>query len=382
VRVEVAVFDDLQAVEQPWRAFEQQADCTAFQVFDWLAAWQRHIGAQGGFRPAVVLGKLAGGEPLFILPFAIGPCGPFRRLTWLGSDLCDYNAPMLATDFVRHVAPSQFPAVWLAVIEAIRSNPSLNFDFVDLRKMPERIGAQRNPFLDLAVTPNPSGAYRTTLDADWQTFYGRRSSATRRRDRSKVRRLGEFGEVRFIEPKADCDVESSLHALFEQKARVLARRGIADLFARPGYRDFFRDVATNPALKQLVHVSRLDVGAEVGSASLGLTFRQCYYHLLTSYQEGELGRFGPGAAHLRELMRAAIERGFRMFDFTIGDEPYKREWCGDANTLHDHIAAVRLRGVPIVMSCNAFFRVKRLIKQTPMLWHAFGKVRSMAGTFR
>src|SRR5262245_42651638 len=69
--IDLHVHSDLAAVEPAWRAFEQQADCTVFQVFDWLAAWQRQIGARRGTTPAIVLGRDVGGELLFILQLAI-----------------------------------------------------------------------------------------------------------------------------------------------------------------------------------------------------------------------------------------------------------------------------------------------------------------------
>ena len=48
---------------------------------------------------------------------------------------------------------------------------------------------------------NPSGAYETALGADWEQFYtSKRSSSTRRRDRTKLKRLGELGEVKFVDP--------------------------------------------------------------------------------------------------------------------------------------------------------------------------------------
>ena len=43
------------------------------------------------------------------------------------------------------------------------------------------------------------------------------------------------------------------------------------------------------------------------AVNLGLTWRGCYYHLLASYDDGELSRFGPGAAHLHELLHQAID---------------------------------------------------------------------------
>ena len=33
----------------------------------------------------------------------------------------------------------------------------------------------------------------------------------------------------------------------------------------------------------------------------------------------------------------AIDRGFRVFDFTIGDERYKRDWCDTEIKLYDTI---------------------------------------------
>src|SRR5665811_2337324 len=53
--IRIAVYEDLSAIERDWRAFEPHADCTVFQSFDWLATWQRHIGARNGVRPAIVV---------------------------------------------------------------------------------------------------------------------------------------------------------------------------------------------------------------------------------------------------------------------------------------------------------------------------------------
>jgi CelD/BcsL family acetyltransferase involved in cellulose biosynthesis len=95
--------------------------------------------------------------------------------------------------------------------------------------------------------------------------------------------------------------------------------------------------------------------------------RGCYYHVLSSYGDGEWSRF---------------EREFHCFDFTIGDEPYKREWCETRSTLYDHSAAVSVRGWPILALYAAARRAKRVIKQTPMLWSAFSAGRALAGSLR
>ena len=145
--IEFTIYESLSNVEGDWRAFEQQADCTVFQTFDWLSTWQRHIGARGGVRPAIIVGR-AGGEVLLILPLATQKIAFARELVWLGSDLCDYNAPLLAPRFSSSLGTRQFHEVWQHIVATLRSRPRLSYDLVRLEKMPGDVGSQPNPMLN------------------------------------------------------------------------------------------------------------------------------------------------------------------------------------------------------------------------------------------
>jgi CelD/BcsL family acetyltransferase involved in cellulose biosynthesis len=377
--VALELHEDLASLEPEWTAFQRMAACTVFQTFEWVAKWQQHIGNLRGTHPAIVLGRDAHGVLRFILPLAIETPGPFRRLTWLGSELCDYNAPLIARDFCRHV--DGFDALWRRAQRLLQSHPRLRFDFVDLQKMAETIGGERNPFLSLATQRNASSAHVATLGPSWDEFYkARRSSETRKKERKQLRRLGELGEVRFVDVSDKPEIARTIETLMQQKSKAFARMGVEDLFARPGYRAFWLDVATT--LRGVTHVSRLDVGSTIAATSLGLTQRGCYYLVLSSYHDGEVMRHGPGRAHLHELLGHAIEHGIRDFDFTIGDEPYKRDWADVEVRLHDHLQGATLRGAVVVAIIDAFRRTKRLIKTTPVLWRAYSKARELARFLR
>jgi CelD/BcsL family acetyltransferase involved in cellulose biosynthesis len=379
--VRLSIHDDLSAVETDWRAFEREADCTVFQTFDWGSAWHRHIGVRRNVTPVIISGRDAAGELLFILPLAIETSGLVRRLIWFASDLCDYNAPLLAPDFSRRINPAGFLELWRDIVDRLQSHPNFRYDLVEFEKMPERVGVQANPMLELSAVRNPSNAYLTRLSGDWESFYAaKRSSATRRRDRTKRKRLAEFGEVKFVDPASAEEVAASFEILMQQKAVQFARMGVSNLFARPGHPEFFREVATTR--RDLVHVSRLDVGAVPAAVNLGLMFRGCYYHVLASYTDHDLSKFGPGAAHLHDLMGYAINRGCKAFDFTIGDERYKRDWCDSEVMLFDCIAFATMRGAMVAGPLLAARTVKRWIKQTPMVWNAFTKARELAGSLR
>ena len=126
--------------------------------------------------------------------------------------------------------------------------------------MPETVGAQPNPLLRLAVIRNPNGAYLAHLSGDWEAFYAaKRSGSTRKRDRYRRKRLADHGEVRVHNPEAADEVVHAVDTLMEQKARSFDRMGVANMFAPPGRREFFRELATDPRSRDLVHVSQLDV---------------------------------------------------------------------------------------------------------------------------
>jgi CelD/BcsL family acetyltransferase involved in cellulose biosynthesis len=380
-QIRFSIHGELSAAEQDWRRFQERADCTVFQTYDWLDAWQKHIGLGDRVKPAIVIGRFTDGDIAFLLPFCIERKYGLRRLRWLGQDLCDYNAPLLAHGFSERVDPDRFLAIWQILQAQMQSDPLLRHDWIDFAKKPKQVGDQINPFTYLAVTSNASGTHLAHLTGNWEACYvATRSSSTRRRDRTKRAHLAKHGDIRFVTATDTEDAQRTVETLMEQKSRSFARKGIPDLFARPGHREFFLDLATNPATRQLVHISRTEVGATYAAANLGLVFGDCYYHVLASYTDSELSSFGPGNLHLREMMAYAIARGLKRFDFTIGDEPYKLEWSDTDTQLYDFATPVTWRGQPASLSSDLRRYTKRLIKQTPWLWRLAADVRSRIGS--
>jgi CelD/BcsL family acetyltransferase involved in cellulose biosynthesis len=374
----ITVTSDLASIENEWRGTERDADCTPFQTFDWLSTWQACIGSPSGVRPAVVVGKRDDGEVAFILPLAIERTSFLRRLVFLGRELCDYNAPILAPEFSLSATPD---AWWRAVYAEVRRTPGCEHDVVFLDKMPEAIGSQLNPLCALKTSPNASHAYAADLGNDWDAFYAsKRSAHARRGDRRKRRLLEGAGDVRFTTAKNAEDIGQTLDILFSQKGRWFARMGIPNLFAKPGFAAFFLTIAAKAP--ELVHVSRLDVRSECVATNLGLVFHKSYYSVLLSHDDGQFYRHSPGTHHHHDLMRYAIDRGCCTFDFTIGDEPFKRDWADTVRDLHDYLAAASPLGYMSASVTSARLKAKRTIKQSPHLWALATRTRSALSAFK
>jgi CelD/BcsL family acetyltransferase involved in cellulose biosynthesis len=380
LNVELSLHHDLASIESDWRAFEATADCTVFQTFDWLSTWLRNVGVHEGCKPAVVIGRYEG-TILFLMPFALEGSAGLRKITWLGSYLCNYNGPVLIRDFSRRVSSPQFIQLWQDIQSLLRRQ--LGHDIVDLEKMPITIGEQANPFCAMRVTPHVNDAYMTVVGGDWEAYYAaKRSSSSRKTDRKKRKRLADHGETRFITAASRDDVLRSVDALIDEKRRSYAKLGVANMFDWPGYRDFFIDLATGVQSARLTHVSRVDVGEMTAAANFGLTYRGRYYYILAGYDDGELARFGPGAMQLQDVMRYAADNNCPLFDFTIGDEQYKREWCDVEIGLCDYVSPASWRGSLVAATTVPFRQIKRWIKRNPTAWAMVRKARSMLGALR
>jgi len=376
--VQCTVTSDLAAIENEYRCFEQRADCTPFQTFDWLATWHRCVGEPAGVRAAIVTVRDRSGELLLILPLAIERSRFTRRLVFLAHSLCDYNAPLLAPEFSSFVSAEKFSAWWQSIRNQLQQTSGYQHDWIFLDKMPERVGGQANPLLAFTTLLNPSGAYRTRLGQDWDAFHAQKRPADRRRrDRSRRKKLGDIGEVRFVASTSVDETQASLTSLMMQKSKWFARVGVPDLFGQPGHSEFFRAMAARA--NGFVHVSRLDVGTTCAAATFGLLFRGCFYQIIVSYDDA-FASLGPGTAQLHEVLQYAIGQGLDRFDFTIGDEPFKLEWCDEKLKLYDHVAAAGSLGWIAAAQTMLQSRAKRYIKNSGLSRQFLLRMRSLANS--
>ncbi|MAN62206.1 MAG: hypothetical protein CMI60_09705 [Parvibaculum sp.] len=369
----VSVHTEFSSVEAIWRQFEKAAGCSAFQTFDFLETWYQHIGHRSKIDLQIVVVWDAGAVPLMLLPLGIMN-GPFvRKLIWLGEGVNDYNAPLIAHNFSERVLPGKFSLIWEDILSCLPDH-----DLVELMRQPAEVDQQANPFLELPTQLNASGAHMTELGGDFDTYYNtKRNSKARRSLRSRRKKLEETGEIKYVHPETDEAISASVAKLVSLKSKSLRAMGAKDFLASPGYEDFYRALAVKSGADGVAHVSHLEVAGEYAAGSWGLIHRNRFYYVLPSYDGAKFGRYAPGVQALVETMKWAVERDVRVFDFTIGDEHYKYDWCETKIDLYDHLKARTRQGSLVILKQATFLALKRITKQTPFLWTSFTKLRSL-----
>lgn len=353
-----------------WRRLEAEGGCHAFQSLAWQRAWFTHVGQPRGLTPALVLVEGPAGQPWMLFPLGLQRRRFVQALVFLGGQLSDYLGPLVSPDCPPALTGTDFRAVWAAVTDAVPA-----FSFASLERLPATLAGRPNPLLAMGAHEGASRSHHTRLGPDWPTYYASRcSSKTRATDRRKRRKLEEAGPLSFEIVTEPGQVDAVLEALTAFKSQSWQQLGVTDLFAGPEHRALLRSLSLeHPGF---AHLSCLKVGGRVVAAHWGLLYGGRFYYMLPSYEQGELASRSPGALLCRMLLEWCCQQGVEVFDFTVGDEPYKERWCEEVGVLYEcmlpHSAFGHLCAQALVTGTD----LKKRIKASPRLYALALRVRA------
>ena len=205
-------------------------------------------------------------------------------------------------------------------------------------RLPERIAAAIGPHDELKIEPvrqDDLHAWNLLLDIRPQplrygthavmfgsSFAAWRLATLKSRRRStldrKVRRLTEIAPIS-LEVVEGSDIGDAFG-----KLRVFRNGRFADdpLQKDCGFR-FYLDVATQGTASGLARTYRLTHGGATIAVLFGVIEQKRFCYLLLGCDYEQYGKYSPGQIMFDQVMHDWAERGGQVFDFTIGDEPFK-----------------------------------------------------------
>lgn len=137
-------------------------------------------------------------------------------------------------------------------------------------------------------------------------------------------------------------------------AQLRAGRFVEDIIQNPAALAFYRSVALNGMSAGFARTYALHIGEEVVGYAFAVTDAGRLNYLLIGCNYVEHGRHSPGLLLYDGMISDWMEQGGDVFDFTIGDEPFKADF-GTLPTLMSEIThAVGLRGALAITA----FRVR------------------------
>ncbi len=369
----IDVFEDMEQAEPHWRALERgHALCTPYQRYEFLALWQRHVGATAGFKPFIVVGFDAIDTPLFLLPLGRRSRGPWTVVEFLGGKHVNFNIGLWRRDVASTIGAD--------ALRAVLKRLAGSADMLMLLNQSLTWGGTTNPFALLphqrAANLGFSGALAPNFDA---LLRARTNAAARKKMRKKERTLAGYGAVRFERASNPDQVHRVLDAFFKQKSARMQMLGVPDVFAAAEVRRFIEAAATerlsggNP----LIELYALSVDDIIVATMGGIVGDGRFCAMFNSIIAGRYAVESPGEQLIVNLVRTCCERALDTFDLGIGEAYYKSLFCGDAEPLFDSFLPLSPAGRLLAPALAFVEAGKRAIKQRRVLWSVVRAARRL-----
>lgn len=349
----LAVYASLAECESLWRRAAEYCAGYAFQSFEWQSTCQATIGAARGVQPQVAVLSDADERVLLLLPLGIYRYRGLRVLRFLGDVVTDYGAPLIDREFAAEIRPAEAVRLWSAVCRLVP-----RVDVIWLWRMPPEIEGVPNPMATLAGVEHADNAYAAILPASMAEF--RKTHRVNWSDtRRRRRRLAEHGRVEFELATTAAARSEALDRLAQDKSRRWRETGARDLFAEPGYLEFYRAMTDTPVARGKPQIAVLRLDNQIVAAHWGLVVGERFYYLLPAY-DAVWQDYSVGRLLIENMVEWAIaDPDVRIFDLTAGGEAYKHQWTDSSTPLYELVAPATLLGRVYVAGRRLRKRLKR-----------------------
>ena len=335
---------------------------------EWVHAWAGNSGAAMIARIHTPDGQCA-----LALPLEIVTASGMHIARFLGDRHANGNFPLCSYPALDRITPEMVKAL-LDEIRIVRPD----IDVVQLERMDATRAGKSNPLVVLPHMQSPNIALAADLSGGFEALLAANGGNSRlKRHRQQLRKFSKAGEVKLIRASTHEEVDRLFDAFLEMKAARFAGQGIDNPFAAREVADSFRNLF-HDALKAQVRLFTLEA-LEIGGKLRAVTGHShdgnriiCEF---CAFAQDELSPYSPGSYLYFELIRQAAADGYRFYDFSVGDEPYKRLWSNVEIEQFDVIVPLTLKGTIGAVALRTASALKRGIKSQPLVWQQVKNVR-------
>mgnify|MGYP000615548987 CR=1 FL=1 len=370
---DICVYHSFEPVEQEWRMLEAGRHVSLHQSLTWCKAWAAN------FNPelAIVVGRVRG-RVVFILPLEILPTELGRIARFIGARHSNLNTGLFSESFALGLGKADVKAIYAS----IRRQLTGRADLIQLTNMPQVWRGVTVPWLLAGAVENQNKAYQLPIRATMaETLEQINAKRKRKLYRTSVRRFGEAGGYEHLVAETPGEKQAILDLFFRQKAERLQAMHLPDPFRDDQVRGFFRDAAlaqddgVNSALS--LHALRLRDEQGTIAAIAGLSRKGD--HVICQFgsvNNDAVAGASPGEFLFYLVIEKASEDRVAIFDFGIGYQLYKKNWCPVETAHFDALVPISLRGRLAASAISAGTRLKAAIKQNRALYALIQKIRA------
>lgn len=332
----------------------------------WIRAWVQATGAD-----AIIATLCDSERPICAVALEVVQQGPFRLARFIGGSHANGNV-VPAPHGREPMTEAQARILTKAIHDA---RPDIDALVLE-RQNPSQDGAL-NPLTNLATLGSPNVSLAVDLTGGFDAMLERRNGKRKRKKlRLQRNKFEDEGGYTLIEAKTTAEVDRLIDAFFAMKAARFASKGIPNVFGTAEIQAFFRGLfrgalAHDPAPFVLHGV---EVSGEIRAVN-GVSVTSDSYVCEFGGIRDDIGG-SPGFFLDFTTIQHACELGMLRYDFSVGDEDYKRSWCDLETWQFDTILPLSAKGRVLCSYRLARSHAVRAVKSNDALW-AFVKLLRM-----
>ncbi len=336
----IEISNDLESVRTRWQALQRRALATPFQTWEWCARLFATVGRSRGARPLVVIVKDGvSGKDVALLPLALERRGALKVVSFADFGLGDYALPVFVRDgaFRKETAGR----VRELLLERLPHADLIHFD-----KMLGEFEGTENPLIGLpGLAIADLDCWQARLPERWEDYekgLSKQSRRALRRRTAKLERLGDSSHEILCGGEEAGHMLDLLRSIRKTRFEKLGREDAMD---DPAVHAFYRGLAEGgDGGMPLLSVLRLN--ERIVAIVFGMLRQNRFYMLAMTFAHGwpELEKCSPALVLVHRTMASLHAGGLRTYDFTIGDQPYKRAFGAVGAPLYEYFEPLTLKG--------------------------------------
>lgn len=371
-QIQLFCHNSISELEPDWRKLEENSSCSPFQRLSWLKPLYEQISDEysqpdEATREPLLISGYLGKRLVLVIPMMLESNIFGKRLKWVCSEVSDYNGMIIHNDVNAVLPPDYFNQIMDQVADFI---PGL--DAIYLTRNPA--GNFNRELCKFSASENWNGEHSShllELDSDWKTLYAKiRSRKSRQRLRSKLRALRSEHTVTFRRIKNPDEAMKATQQILSWKSDQLSDRGSRDPFGTELNPGTVRQAITSCVVERSGHAIKvfgLFRDGELVAGMLAFVQNGTFYYLVSAYAPHVPAKFSVGTQMLVKSIELASRAGLRQYDFLLGDEAYKYDWCDTHIPLMNHLIPITFKGKIYGHGVKLLFAIKKRILASPFL---------------
>lgn len=253
-----------------------------------------------------------------------------NKIVFIGSGLFDYQN-IIFTEHNNQLFDFIFKTI----------NSSKNVDLISLTNVPDFINPKDFIYTKYLKLNSSNNVSMAILPSSYETYFDSLKTSVRGDCRRQTRKISELGKLKYNTVLKNN--QDFLEKLIFFKRKRYADTLVRDIFENENYLNFFKELV-NSKIKNFVHCSTLSLDNNPISFHLGFHYNKKYYYYFPSFDQDNWGKFSPSRLHLLKIIEESIYKNTKEFDFTIGNENYKKYFINYNSKINNYLLAVSFKG--------------------------------------